>query len=689
MSIRRLICPTLLVAAVCIGGELAASAQTAQPATQASGQPNLTTAQALQSGDRATVEAALRSLRDDPRFAAEVLPDIEALVRADQPEVTVQLACEVLARYRGGTRPGEFLRRIARTDETPAMLRQSAIAALVHRPERMTLETLVRVQTESPAALSTLAGRTLVQLTQQAIAPDDRAGWAAWWQRVSVLPADELSRDIAAAQSTLAGNRRLINDDARRAVRLLMQDQLRQTDEAGRSGLLETWLQSPMQSVRLFATRMALDEFRAGNRPTDAIRQLIRQRLSDESPDVRQRAAETIDALNDADSLEPLLLQAAIETNWDARLAQIQALRPLRSEKSVDVLLPMLTDPSPAIRQRVAATLVDSANESQRQEVARSLVTLYRDVDPASPERTALLEAMAALPQSSLEPIFRELLTAAVRDNRTVTPLQIQLALRGLALSGNDQSSELAVEFLAPQYDAATRIAAVRTIGATAGRSLEIRTQLLEGRLIATREPDSAVRDVVWQTLLTMMPKLSDQQLLLRLSTFQSDPAKQLEVFRILAARAEANGQLPSLANFRDQMAELLLEKLNQPAEAATLYRQALDYELSLNQPSTQLVSTRTRGAYRALLRARQLADAATFASGMMGGQRDLTSEIGPEIKRELARLRQADDTDSALRLIESVLAYDPPLSDRTQRELREQQTLLATQAGEGNDGAS
>ena len=141
-------------------------------------------------------------------------------------------------------------------------------------------------------------------------------------------------------------------------------------------------------------------------------------------------------------------------------------------------------------------------------------------------------------------------------------------------------------------------------------------------------------------------------------------------ILKTLADKQAKDKEEERLAYTRQNIGETLM-LLNQPADAAGYFRDALDYwnsrgrERMVNEGLiSQLLS--------ALLKARQYGQAAQFASKLIKEDVGQQQTVGPAFRTEAERLRDANDLKAALELIGEAKKMDPALSPRYFRDLED-----------------
>jgi HEAT repeat protein len=107
-------------------------------------------------------------------------------------------------------------------------------------------------------------------------------------------------------------------------------------------------------------------------------------RLKSNSPEVRRKALESLDAAKDPRSLEPLVAGLRDE-DAQVRCAAVKGLEQIKNEQSVAALANALKDPSSDVREAAAAALGQLGDAA----ISRELANLLKDSAPAVRASTA------------------------------------------------------------------------------------------------------------------------------------------------------------------------------------------------------------------------------------------------------------------------------------------------------------
>jgi len=196
------------------------------------------------------------------------------------------------------------------------------------------------------------------------------------------------------------------------------------------------------------------------------------------------------------------------------------------------------------------------------------------------------------------------------------------------------------------------------------------------------------VRRAAWTALLGLMPRMPVQYLTELDRIFADDPAKLLEVLRVLADQQQKANQLNDWADTRQNMGQALM-KLNRPAEADECFTSALDQRNK--QPGTPPIITQRLiiQVLKARLTARQFDRAAAFASEVLSRDPSQQETVGPEFRRaaeDLSNDKSPQAQDDVLRLVTEARGMNPALAPQyldilngIENQVKQQQQQRAT----------
>lgn len=623
----------------------------------------------------AAASAVVGAPRPDPRLIEPLL----ALLTAGGPANIKREAGRALGSYRGDPTVAARLAELA-VSVAPSSTRQGAVAGLARIPSKSSAQTLmVLLDGDAPEALEREAAEALRMMTGQEIAADDLAGWQAWWEQVQALDETAFKAMLLEARTAdvFASARRA--DAAAAALLAVSQQRYRALAAEQKPAMLEEYLRSSVSEMRETAVRLLLrEEVDFAHDVAPGVMRLVRAAIIDPDGRVRTIAALIVQRRNDTEAVDLLLAQVPRESLPAARLEQIRALGSLGDPRALPTLLGLLTNSSAGVRTasaRAAAGLANTAGPDAVRQAAAAIRLAFEETDASRQggqrQRAELLNALADLNEPSLASFYRTLLAGPVLPREVLAP-----ALRGVATLGDTNLNNLVLPFISSDYDAQVREQAVRALGKT---SLGFeRYRDLRALLIPANEPADQVRRAAWEALVELFPKARTEDL----TSFskwlqeQGQYERQLIVLKALADEAEQAQDFAQLAWHRHAMAEVLMDSLDRPGEAADLWRLALEYNLEHGGAGT--LETRAQKALRCYLRARRFEDAIKFSNEMISMNASFRESVGIVVKSEAQTFADGGQPEEARALIDAVLREDPPLLDPlSQSQLKQQRDRL------------
>jgi tetratricopeptide (TPR) repeat protein len=284
--------------------------------------------------------------------------------------------------------------------------------------------------------------------------------------------------------------------------------------------------------------------------------------------------------------------------------------------------------------------------------------------------RIAALDALGALQADGVFALAPRLLSGNQADP---SPAVRQAALRMLGnLRGDDAANgvELITAALRNDRDRDVRLAALDAL-ARVGNLPEHGGLLLEYTQPRT-EADESVRLRAWDAFQALLPRATPAQLNRERQSLRGDPARLAVLLEVLVAKlaqAPRPDDRRDLANFRVELGEVYA-KLD-PAKAIDNFRAALT--AYFNEGAGENVTVPViQALIRAYLSAKDYVGAADFAAEMIRRDGSHQDTVGPPIRNEADRLRERNESQDAIRLIDAVLKMNPPLDERFQRDLNE-----------------
>lgn len=613
-------------------------------------------------GQLAVARALAGSSENDPRFIVPLF----ALLGPDR--ALTDAAADALATYKGNPDVLTRLIGLVTARQQPDSLRIACIRALGSLNEKRAAQTLISmlISDEESSDVRTAAADALVQLTGLRENGQDVQRWQQWWSAHASESDDQwrqtLLNDRSARLSELQARYTKLTDE----VRNVLTDQYQLVPDVEKPDVVMRYLKADEPVIRALGARLVFDDSISNRTIAPAIRQQLRKMVGDSAAQVRLEVATTLRALNDAAALDALLAQLAQEQDPDVKAAIAQAIAPIRDLRAVPELRKLLHDPSFAAAQAGAAALGDLAplilqtQPALAPQIADDLknVLQQRTGSPGSAKlKEAVVKAMAALDQKSLEPTFYSLLTSQQ------PPVVRRWAIHGLSALKDPNALDLVINSI-DDPDASVRLEAV---SALANIGTFENGELLYHRMSPNEEPDQAVRDQAWQVLSKLLSGAPTQQLTFWADRFHDDPAKRVVVLKILTDKQQQANDNDELALTRQNIGECLMN-LNQPADAVGYFRQALDYWSKKNEE--RFTAGLTQNLINAQLRAHEYTEAVQFGSSLIQSDKSQQMTVGPAFRAEAERLRDTGDLQSALVLIDQAKKMQPALDARYAHDL-------------------
>lgn len=544
-------------------------------------------------------------------------------------------------------------------------LRVGAIRAMGRLVDKRTAGTLIAIinRENENALVRDAAADALIEMTGLSRFGRDVQQWNQWWQASRSKTDADWSTDLLNKNAVRANELHNQLQKDQRFIAKIIRDQYndKSVADAERERVLIGHMQSDSEGARLAAVQVVYEEATqfGGARISAAVLASLRAMVGDSSAEVRVRVARTLSTANDPGAVDALLAQLSQEKEPDVQAAILQALGPSRDLRAVEPLLARLNDPSYTVAKAAADALRDLAGtlrEEKNATIAAQVANRLRqrlggtETVLAARLRESIVEAMARLGHRSSLPVFYELLA----PGQEATRVRI-FALRGLGLIADHGSANMIVNTLndrnSPPGERLAAAEALLTI-ATYENAKGIASHLSEQ---SERDPD--VRAAVWKVIASLLEKASANEVLVWAEQFRQEGDTEAALNRRVTALAIAEKKLMNegnplrLAVVRQNLGETLL-KLNKPDEAVGKLRQALDYwteqqadEAVVNLPRQQLMES--------LLRSKKYADAAAFATRLIGENKATTPDMWGKVNREIKRLRESKDADAAMSLIE------------------------------------
>jgi HEAT repeat protein len=270
--------------------------------------------------------------------------------------------------------------------------------------------------------------------------------------------------------------------------------------------------------------------------------------------------------------------------------------------------------------------------------------------------RESCVRAMAALRDPLLMRTFLDL----VRGNESAAVHMY--AVRGLGGLKDPRMAPTIEDLLSRDNDPGVRLAAVQALGGIAAP--EYAGQMVD--LMSEPGSDDSLRQAAWEALRKWFAQMDDTQIQSVADELHEklpqQPDKQLGALQALAAKLQKEpGAGNDLAGTRQQIGDLLMQ-LQQPADAAVAYKQALDYWKS-NNGTGMTVERLTQDLMDSLLQAKQYDDAAAFAAASLANNTNARIVAVP-LRDTAQKLAAGGDIADAQAMIAAIDKMSPPLPE-------------------------
>lgn len=629
----------------------------------------------LQRSDQRAQELVLQALgsfnnRDAQLAAARALPSaqranpvyIDALFALlGNNRVLNDAASTALGMYKGSQRVLGRLVDLSRPG-ADAAVRTAAIRSLGMLVEKDGAEALMMVLTNAsePAALRDAAADALVNMTGLYEYGRSAERWFQWWGANATRNAGEWKLLQLEQRAARYDRTQLLYDRLAEENRVLLDEQVRSLPARDKAPVLMRLLNSSSPAIRAHAAEIVGRQLLAAWPAPPEVRDQLRSMIGDSDANVRARVTQTIFLTADPQAVSPLLVQLQQENDPNVRREIIITLAKIRDLRAVAELRRMLSDDSTA----VAAAAADGLREfgpilrDRDPAVAREVALQLRDVlntDRRATEdrafRESLVRAMVSTREMALRQTLIDLLapTESVEVRRTV--------IEGMGQMNVPQFADLVVERLDDPSESIRRAAArALTTLAQPAHAASLYPRL-------TSEPSEAVRDEVWNVLLSLFPTMSEENLREASEKFAGQPERKVHPQQALVELLMKDPRRGNdLALERMNLAEIYMA-LNQPDKAVVQYRAAFTFFAQRGQG--MVTAQLTEGLLRALLSDKSYAAAVDFSTERIREDQGMQENVGVILASEAERLVQSGDYRNAVALVEETRKMTPPLAPR------------------------
>jgi HEAT repeat protein len=642
-------------------------------------------------GNRGGQLAVARALATDPQPDPSFITPLNALLGPDKN--LTEAAAAALANFKASPELLGLLTNFATATSKFEPSRIAVIKALGTLADKRAAATLVEIlQNETETQMiRNAAADALADMTGLRQNGRDVQRWLQWWEgakgQSDAQWRESMLNNRATRYDQLQQRHAQLTDE----VENILTDQYETSIDSRKPERLMRYLTSPQPEIRMIGARIIYNDTIENRTIPPVARAQLRQMVGDSSPEVRLEVARAIKETNDAAALEPLLTQLAQETDPDVRAALAAALANIQDMQSVGPLVKMLDDPNYHAAESAATAL-------------KSLGPMIREKDPVLAKQVAdklrqTLETRATGPGTAG---LREACVDALVPLRDPASLQTfyrllrsrdtigvrRAALKALGALANPDSADVIVSALeTAENDPGVRLEAITALGNI--KTFE-HAETLMRHMDPAIEPDASVRQKSWDVFQKLLPLAKEEQLALWADRFTDQPDRRLAVLKALETKLVASGNVDSLGTVRQQIGEVLLRKLNDAKSAVPYLRAALQYwRTRPGPPNAMVTEALVNSLMEALLTSGEYADARVFASEVITESRQNQETVGPKIRAEAERLRDAGDLQSALALLNEAEKINPPLDPLYRDPLKLIEEDVRKKLSEKNAGAT
>ncbi len=277
----------------------------------------------------------------------------------------------------------------ARSAEEPGPVRRRAIAALGQRRTKPVAEVLVQLtDVEQAPAVRESAYAALGTLTGITAFGEDRGAWRQWWDEVRGLDAAGWNRQLAENFASREPARDITNDQLVDRIRELNIAMHRLASPEDKPRVLTDLLREELMPLRELGLSLAEQRLSAAEAFDEPLLAALRDNLTVDRPDLRQRAAVLLRDLGDAPSAD--IVADRLKSNQEHVDAVLRAYLLLLANQprveAVEAVQRHLDDA--AVQSQAAAALAAAANEGMVRGGRKSRVArTARQILDRSPDR--------------------------------------------------------------------------------------------------------------------------------------------------------------------------------------------------------------------------------------------------------------------------------------------------------------
>jgi HEAT repeat protein len=440
------------------------------------------------------------------------------------------------------------------------------------------------------------------------------------------------------------------------------------------------FLESADPQLQLLGLRIVTNLHESAQPRPAAADRLIPELLSDGDLEVRTAAARVVHDINLVGALDAILVQLPQEVDDNVKELLADDLGPINDLRAVEVLTPLLKDPSLKVAGAAAHSLgmLGDAYRQKSPAGAKALANQLwlegnRRPGPDGTFLAACIEALAPLRDSDR---FKDLQNLCFPAPQRPTAVRIAALHAVGELPNQDPTWFNALLANAINDPPTVRAATVKAIG-QAGK-FGVNAAPLFDLTKPTNEPDKTVRDDAWNAFKILLPTATDSSLLKSWADQLKDDPDHKRVIAVMEALnakllvSTAPNHLDDLADSHQSTGQAY-ERDGQLDKAVENYQLALKHwdEASKEEGSTELLVGQIEDA---LLNNRKYRDACTFAAERIAKDNRMLQTVGPRIVDKAAHLADATDDPQQLEdvgvLQAEVMKMNPSLDERRRKTL-------------------
>ncbi len=646
-------------------------------------QSRQTITQALEnSADPVGQIAAARAIASGLDPASDYLVPLRLMMGMDRQ--LTEAAAQALASYKDNPEALRLLTNFASSRQQREADRLIAIRTIGATSYKASAEFLVSLvmREDDTQRIRNAAADALIEMTGQFQNGQEPTRWQKWWEENSKISEEQWRQNLQAYQASRYLEARMQYEQLASELSNILTRAYEAAPPAQQASLLLAFLQSTNPDIRRTGATIIHGQAMAAQPIPQEAREQLRSMISDSSREVRMAVANALVATNDPAAFESLLAQIQREPDPAVRAALAGPIASIGDLRAVPALRKLLNEPSIGTASAGAAALrelgpaIRDKDPELAKEVAADLQAALdraQAVSGSLPLREAIAEAFIPLREPTVMPTLYKLL-----QDRNSARIR-WAALRALGELRDPKSADTIARYLEDR-ESGVRLEAVRSLGKTSATE---HAEELYRRMSQVEETDATVREEAWNVLQTTFTSMSLEQLPSWIQRFNGDPHRRAVVLRAMLQREDAKKDPALIASANQQMANTLIE-LNQPLEASTHYRAALDYYSGL--PDQEMMVERLTEQYlTALVRARHYSDAVRFSSELLSKRDSYQQTVGVLLRNEVRLLLDQRRPADALRLIEAARSISPALAQRYLDEL----ATLEKQANQNNNSTT